>query len=70
MDSGNIHIDENKIPGLTFSTQLRINSKIFSIILWSNGLYLTMLRAIMTHDVQKYSHSELKHGKLFDNDPK
>ena len=56
LDSGNVHIEENKKPGLTFSTQLRINSKNFREILWSNGLYLTMLWAIMTHNDPKYSH--------------
>ena len=49
MDSGNIHIKESKKPGFTFSTHLRINSKIFR-------LSLTMLWAIMTHDDQKYSY--------------
>ena len=75
MNSGNIHIEESKEPGFNFSIKLRINSRFFRVISWSNRLCLTMLWAIMTHNdtmtqnIHTMTHCDLKYGKLFYNDP-
>ena len=36
-DLANIHIEEGKKPGVTFSIELRRNSKIFTVISWFTG---------------------------------
>ena len=53
-NSGNIHIEESKKPGFTFSFKLRINFKIFRVISWSIAAS-TLLSEYHLHNISVWS---------------
>ena len=61
MDSGNIHIEESKKPGFTFSIELRTNSKSFRVISWSSGLVRSpdKLKSLYLHYHSAYMATKL-----------